>query len=39
LDANREFFDNFNDAFENDAVCTYKLHREYNRKNIPTVIR
>jgi hypothetical protein len=30
--ANREFFDNFNDTVENDAVWAYKLHREYNRK-------
>jgi hypothetical protein len=32
VDANREFFDNFHDIVENDAVWAYKLQREYNRK-------
>jgi hypothetical protein len=30
--ANREFFDNFEDIVENDAVWAYKFQREYNRK-------
>jgi hypothetical protein len=30
--ANREFFDNFDDIVENDAVWAYKFQREYNRK-------
>jgi hypothetical protein len=32
VDANREFFDNFDDIVENDAVWAYKFRREYNRK-------
>jgi len=32
VDANREFFDNFDDIVENDAVWAYKFQREYNRK-------
>src|ERR1700678_3893819 len=32
LDANREFFDNFYDIVENDAVWAYKFQRDYNRK-------
>jgi len=32
VDANREFFDNFEDIVENDAVWAYKFQREYNRK-------
>jgi hypothetical protein len=32
MDANREFFDNFDDIVENDAVWAYKFRREYNRK-------
>jgi hypothetical protein len=31
--ANREFFDNFDDIVENDAVWAYKFQREYNRKS------
>jgi hypothetical protein len=30
--ANREFFDNFDDIVESDAVWAYKFQREYNRK-------
>ena len=32
VDANREFFDNFDDIVENDAVWAYKFQREFNRK-------
>jgi hypothetical protein len=32
VDANREFFDNFDDIVENDAVWAYKFQREYNKK-------
>lgn len=32
VDANREFFDNFDDIAENDAVWAYKFRRDYNRK-------
>jgi hypothetical protein len=32
VDANREFFDNFDDVVENDAVWAYKFQRDYNRK-------
>src|SRR6267143_5904323 len=32
VDANREFFDNFDDIVENDAVWAYKFQREYSRK-------
>jgi hypothetical protein len=32
VDANREFFDNFDDIVENDAVWAYKFQRDYNRK-------
>jgi hypothetical protein len=32
VDANREFFDNFDDIVEIDAVWAYKFQREYNRK-------
>lgn len=32
VDANREFFDNFDDIVENDAVWANKFKREYNRK-------
>lgn len=32
VDANREFFDNFDDTVENDAVWAYKFQRESNRK-------
>lgn len=32
VDANREFFDNFDDIVENDAVWAYKFQREYKRK-------
>jgi hypothetical protein len=30
--ANREFFDNFAEIVENDAVWAYKFQREYNKK-------
>ncbi len=32
VDANREFFDNFDDIVEKDAVWAYKFQRDYNRK-------
>jgi hypothetical protein len=32
VDANREFFDNFDDIIENDAIWAYKFQREYDRK-------
>ena len=32
VDANREFFDNFDEIVENDAVWAYKFQREFNRK-------
>ena len=32
VDANREFFDNFDDIVENDAVWAYKFQRDYNKK-------
>ena len=32
VDANREFFDNFHEIVENDAVWAYKFQREYNKK-------
>jgi hypothetical protein len=32
VDANREFFDNFDEIVENDAVWAYKFQRDYNRK-------
>ncbi|MGH9736627.1 MAG: hypothetical protein ACRD8A_18820 [Candidatus Acidiferrales bacterium] len=32
VDANREFFDNFDDIVENDAAWAYKFQRDYNRK-------
>jgi hypothetical protein len=32
VDANREFFDNFDDIVENDAVWAYKFQRDYNWK-------
>src|SRR5437660_10624321 len=32
VDANREFFDNFDEIGEKDAVRAYKLQREYNKK-------
>jgi hypothetical protein len=32
VDANREFFDNFDDIIENDAVWAYKFQRDYNKK-------
>jgi hypothetical protein len=32
VNANREFFDNFDAIVENDAVWAYKFQREYNRK-------
>jgi hypothetical protein len=32
VDANREFFDNFDEIVENDAVWAYKFQREYNKK-------
>jgi len=32
VDANREFFDNFDDIVENDAIWAYKFQRDYNRK-------
>jgi hypothetical protein len=32
VNANREFFDNFDDIVEHDAVWAYKFQREYNRK-------
>jgi hypothetical protein len=32
VDANREFFDNFDDIVENDAVWAYKFQRDYHRK-------
>jgi hypothetical protein len=32
VDANREFFDNFDGIVENDAVWAYKFQREYNQK-------
>jgi hypothetical protein len=32
VDANREFFDNFDEIVEDDAVWAYKFQREYNKK-------
>jgi len=32
VDANREFFDNFDEIVENDAVWAYKFRREYDKK-------
>jgi hypothetical protein len=32
VDVNREFFDNFDDIVESDAVWAYKFQREYNKK-------
>jgi hypothetical protein len=32
VNANREFFDKFDDIVEHDAVWAYKFQREYNRK-------
>jgi hypothetical protein len=32
VDANREFFENFDEIVENDAVWAYKFQREYNKK-------
>lgn len=32
MDANREFFDNFDDIVESDAVWAYKFQRDYNKK-------
>jgi hypothetical protein len=32
VDANREFFDNFDDIVENDAAWAYKFQRDYNKK-------
>ncbi len=32
VDANRQFFDNFDEIVENDAVWAYKFQREYNKK-------
>ncbi|MGC2768498.1 MAG: hypothetical protein WB607_23540 [Candidatus Acidiferrum sp.] len=32
VDANREFFDNFDEIVEYDAVWAYKFQREYNKK-------
>jgi hypothetical protein len=32
VDANREFFDNFDDIVENDAVWAYKFRRDYDKK-------
>ncbi|MGA7554592.1 MAG: hypothetical protein WBW54_12655, partial [Candidatus Acidiferrales bacterium] len=32
VDANREFFDNFDEIVENDAVWAHKFQREYNKK-------
>jgi len=32
VDANREFFDNFDDIVENDAVWANKFQRDYNKK-------
>src|SRR5260370_33166409 len=32
VDANREFFDNFDEIVEDDAVWGYKFQREYNKK-------
>jgi hypothetical protein len=32
VDANREFFDNFDDIVENHAVWAYKFQRDYNKK-------
>lgn len=32
VDANREFFDNFDEIVEDDAACAYKFQLEYNRK-------
>jgi hypothetical protein len=32
VDANREFFDNFDDIVENDARWAYKFQRDYNKK-------
>jgi hypothetical protein len=32
VDTNREFFDNFDEIVENDAVWAYKFQREYNKK-------
>lgn len=32
VQSNREFFDNFDEIVENDAVWAYKFQREYNRK-------
>jgi hypothetical protein len=38
--ANREFFDNFDEIVENDAVWAYKFQREYDKKikALPTSI-
>ena len=32
VDANREFFDNFDEVVEDDAVWAYKFQHEYNKK-------
>jgi len=32
VDANREFFDNFDEIVEDDAVWAYKFQREYNKR-------
>src|SRR5208282_641755 len=32
VDANREFFDNFDEIVEDDAAWAYKFQREYNKK-------
>jgi hypothetical protein len=32
VDANREFFDNFDEIVEDDAAWAYKFQREYNQK-------
>jgi hypothetical protein len=32
VEANRQFFDNFDEIVENDAVWAYKFQREYNKK-------
>src|SRR5208282_2805580 len=32
VDANREFFDSFDEIVENDAVWAYKFQREYNKR-------
>jgi hypothetical protein len=32
VDANREFFDNFDEIVENDAVWAYRFQLEYNKK-------